>query len=105
MTAGENKQLLGMFLVVVGAVLLVDEAGLFGIYGVTVRGFYDRYWPLLFVLSGWYLRREGMGKVGRPMIFLGLGIQLIKLLGLTLGQIFWPVLIVVLGIKLLSKER
>lgn len=98
-----GPKLVGIVLVVVGALLLLDNLGILHLGGVMGRG-----WPLLIVAAGVYqvVRERDLRRGWLPIVIGGV-LLLATLRVVRWGELWrlWPILLVLLGVRLLLGWR
>ncbi len=98
---GKGKSLAGMILLVIGAVLLVKQFGLFFFPDWLIS------WPLFLIILGVYLgaKNNFRNSSGVIMIIIGVAFLLGDIPGLHIHNIAWPVMIICIGIWLILKRN
>jgi predicted membrane protein len=102
-TKSHNKNMLGIILIVVGALFLFDQFGI-----IRVGSVISTWWPMIFVIIGsiFLTQKPKNIRTGGIFLLLGLVLQLshLNLIPLTIWNL-WPALLIVIGIYIIINQK
>lgn len=101
----ETRYLLGILVVMVGCVLLLEGIGVIPTFGKYIWFIISRLWPLVFIVFGINFFRSKNTTPGLIFILLGISFLIKTLLKMDFFEIFWPVVIIGIGVSLFFKEE
>ena len=99
------KFLFGILVVVVGVVLLFEQAGVFPMFSKYIWMFFAKLWPLILVAVGAKLLILRNMFPGFVLLLLGVVFLATNLFGWNFFSVLWPVVIIALGVSLLFKTE
>jgi len=99
------KFLFGILVVVVGVVLLFEQAGVFPLFSKYIWAFFAKLWPLILIAFGAKLLIARNIFPGFLLLLLGITFLATNLFSWDFFSVLWPVVIIALGISLLFKTE
>lgn len=87
-----------------GLLILLNNSGVFTIYGLTIEAVWAFFWPAFFVGIGITLLFDRNITPGIIFIIIGLAILASKVLSLNFWSTFWPLILILGGISILFKK-
>jgi predicted membrane protein len=99
----KGKNIIGLILIALGAGIALDQAGLFDF-----SGWFSTWWPLIPITIGVIQLLTRSAPVFWAIVFVAVGVvlQAQRLVGLDINmwRLFWPALMIVIGVSLLSRK-
>lgn len=88
---------IGVVLLVVGSLILVNNLGLGDAFG----GIFRQLWPITFFILGGVFMSRNRPRTGGFFILVGVILLLSQIFNISFWKLFWPLLIIWLGLSLL----
>ncbi len=95
----------GVAVVVIGVILLFEQAGIFPLFSKYFWLVIAKFWPLILVFLGAKLLIERNSVPGLILLLLGVVFLSTNLFGWDFFSVLWPVVIIALGISVLFKNE
>lgn len=99
------KFLFGILVVVIGIVLLFEQAGVFPLFSKYLWSFFLKLWPLILIAVGARLLIVRNLFPGFVLLLLGVVFLATNLFDWNFFSVLWPVVIIALGVSLLFKTE
>lgn len=97
--------LFGIFVVIVGLLLLFEQSGIFPLFSKYIWVFFSKFWPLILLAVGAKLLIEKNITPGFILLLLGVVFLSTNLFGWSFFAVLWPVIIIAIGISLLFRPE
>lgn len=97
----QPKFLFGVLVVIIGIVLLFEQAGILPLFSKYVWLLLNRLWPLIFVFLGVKMLLDKNRIPGIILLLLGVSFLSNTLFDWNFFAVFWPVIIIGIGISIL----
>ena len=99
------KFLFGILVVLIGIVLLFEQAGIFPLFSKYIWVFFAKLWPLILIAFGAKLLILRNTSPGFVLLLLGVAFLSTNLFSWDFFSVLWPVVIIAFGISLLFKSE
>lgn len=99
------KFLFGVLVVIVGVILLFEQAGVFPLFSKYIWMFFTKLWPLILIAFGAKLLIGRNIFPGFILLLLGIVFLATNLFDWNFFSVLWPVVIIALGVSLLFKTE
>lgn len=98
-----TKLFIGLIIVAIGLSLLFGQLGLENIFGFSFSYLLSVLWPLILVVIGSSIWLSGKNSAGLIILAIGLFFLLNTLFDIDIWRLFWPLLLIGLGLLILFK--
>lgn len=100
----KTKIFLGTLLLLLGTLVLLNNAGFLAPHQISLNIFWEFFWPVLFLGVGITLIFDKNFTVGLIFSIIGLAMLISTVLSWDFWSMFWPLILIFLGISMLVKR-
>lgn len=105
MMGNRGRFIFGLLVIIIGLVLLLEQANIFPPISNYFWELFSIFWPLILIYFGSKLLREKKYTSGIVLLLLGLVFLSTNLFGWNFFGVLWPVTLITIGISLLFKNE
>lgn len=100
-----NRIIFGVIILVLGVALLIDQTGVFSVWGINLWSLIWNFWPILFVALGIKLLAQRNTTGGLILTTLGALLLTSNLTEISFWSVIWPIMLIAIGVSLLFKDQ